>query len=171
MSISKASLSDVPVLNKLINSAYRGEESKKGWTTEENILGGIRIDEEALTEYFEKAHVNILKYTNEEGIIIGTVNLELRPDDLYLGVFAVSPLAQGKGIGKALLQAAEAFAIENGRKKIAITVISSREELISWYVRNGYVATGQTIVFEEIKGRFGDPKIEDIKLIEMEKWV
>ncbi|RZL38116.1 MAG: GNAT family N-acetyltransferase [Pedobacter sp.] len=169
MSVTKANVQDVPVLNKLINSAYRGAESKKGWTTEAEILGGLRIDEDALKSYFSKGNSCILKYTDKNGIISGTVYLELKKPELYLGMFAVSPMVQGKGIGKLLLAEAEVLALKNSCDRIAITVISSRTELIEWYERNGYISTGTSIAFEEISGRFGEPKQTDIRLIAMEK--
>ncbi|MBC6110882.1 GNAT family N-acetyltransferase [Pedobacter fastidiosus] len=169
MSISRANSTDVPFLHKLINSAYRGDESKKGWTTEAEILGGIRIDEQTLKNYFDKAHIRILKYNDTNGVILGTVYLELKKPEVYLGLFAVSPTLQAKGIGKALLQEAEAYALANGCDRIAISVISSRIELIEWYKRNGYIITGTSIAFEEIEGRFGEPKQNDIVLIGMEK--
>jgi hypothetical protein len=40
--IKKATKKDISALNLLVNSAFRGETSKKGWTTEEHLLGGIR---------------------------------------------------------------------------------------------------------------------------------
>lgn len=169
MSITKATTADIPALNKLINSAYRGEESKKGWTTEEEILGGIRIDEPGLAGYFKQNNISILKYTDHNGHILGTVNLEVKKPELYLGMFAVSPVSQGKGIGKLLLTEAEAFALKNECSHIAITVISTRIELIAWYERHGYVPTGTSIAFEDISGRFGEPKQASIRLISMKK--
>lgn len=169
MSITKAVLQDVKELNKIINFAYRGDESKKGWTTEAEILGGLRIDEQALQALLSREEITILKYTTEEGEIYGTVNLELKPEQLYLGMLAVSPAAQDKGIGKKLLKAAEEFALSNNLHKITLTVISIRTELINWYKRHGYVPTGNSIAFQEIEGRFGEPKIPQIDLIEMEK--
>ena len=169
MNISRAKLEDVKELEKLINSAYRGEESKKGWTTEAAILGGIRVDEKALTELLEKTKVTILKLSDLDDSILGTVCLEVKLNELYLGMFAVLPLAQGKGMGKSLLMAAEQHALQNNCTKIVISVISSRVELISWYSRHGYVPTGGSIAFDEIEGRFGDPKVAAISLIEMEK--
>ncbi|RYF25193.1 MAG: GNAT family N-acetyltransferase [Flavobacteriales bacterium] len=169
MKITKATREDVKELNKLVNSAYRGEESKKGWTTEAEILGGIRIDEQALALLLAKPRVSILKLSDENGIILGTVCLEVKAHELYLGLFAVSPLEQGNGIGKALLMAAEHHALENACTKIVISVISKRVELIAWYSRHGYVATGSSVAFEEIEGRFGEPKVAAISLIEMEK--
>ena len=43
--ITKATLENVTEITNLVNTAYRGETSKKGWTTEANILEGIRITE------------------------------------------------------------------------------------------------------------------------------
>lgn len=169
MNINKAEHKDVQELNKLINSAYRGDESRKGWTTEAEILDGIRIDEGALKTLLTTPVVSVLKCSNESGEILGTVCLELKKELVYLGMFAVAPVAQDNGIGKALLKAAEEFTLANNFNKIVISVISSRTELIDWYKRHGYVATGSSIAFEEIENRFGDPKVPVIRLIEMEK--
>ncbi|RYG17866.1 MAG: GNAT family N-acetyltransferase [Chitinophagaceae bacterium] len=169
MNINRAQLKDIKELETLVNSAYRGEDSKKGWTTEAEILGGIRVDEEALKILVEKPKVTILKLNDINDQIIGTVCLEIKSQELYLGMFAVSPLEQGKGIGKALLVAAENHALQNNCKKIVISVISTRVELIEWYRRHGYVSTGNSIAFDEIEGRFGEPKVAAISLIEMEK--
>ncbi len=169
MTISRATLEDVTELNKLVNSAYRGEESKKGWTTEAEILDGIRIDEQALNALLAGSVATILKNSDRNGKILGTVCLEIKSHALYLGMFAVSPASQGLGIGKSLLHAAESFAFENNCARIIISVISTRMELIDWYKRHGYVATGGSIAFDEIQGRFGVPKVSAIRLIEMEK--
>ncbi|MBB6499186.1 GNAT family N-acetyltransferase [Pedobacter cryoconitis] len=169
MPITKATPADIPALNILVNSAYRGEESKKGWTTEADLLGGIRIDEEMLHENFSNETVSILKYTDDEGQILGSVYLEIKADELYLGMFSVSPVLQNKGIGKALLEEAEVFAKEWNCRKITMTVIRARKELISWYERRGYTFTGEIQPFAGV-GRFGEPK-QELELIVMEKAV
>ncbi|TDO20925.1 GNAT family N-acetyltransferase [Pedobacter duraquae] len=169
MKIARANFEDVTELNRLVNSAYRGEESKTGWTTEAEILDGIRIDEQAVVMLLGKSGVTILKTSDVDGKILGTVCLEVKPNGLYLGMFAVSPDSQGLGIGKSLLSAADRFALENSCGSIIISVISTRIELIDWYKRQGFVSTGSSIAFDEIEGRFGDPKVADIRLIEMEK--
>lgn len=169
MTISHAISEDIKELNKLVNSAYRGEESRKGWTTEAEILDGIRIDEAALEVLLTRPEIVVLKCMDINGQILGTVCLEVKGHQLYLGMFAVSPQFQDNGIGKALLKTAEKYAIENKCDRIVISVISTRKELISWYERHGYVATGGSIAFEEIEGRFGDPKVPAISLIEMQK--
>ena len=139
--ISKATLEDVSSLNKLINSAYRGESSKKGWTTEANLLEGKRTTENELTEILQDKKNTILKFT-ENSKIIGCVLLIEKEHQLYLGMLTVSPELQNSGIGKKLIQQAEIHAAELGLSKIVMTVISVREELISWYKRNGYADTG-----------------------------
>lgn len=100
MHISAANMEDIPVLAKLVNSAYRGESSKKGWTTEADLLDGIRTDEESLKEIFRKPGAVILKYTTANGIIAGTVYLQKQGQKLYLGMLTVSPEIQTQGIGK-----------------------------------------------------------------------
>lgn len=169
MSITSATVADVPQLNVLVNSAYRGEESKKGWTTEADLLGGIRIDEETLATYFNKDTIEILKYTDENEQILGSVYLEVKGPKLYLGMFSVSPVLQGKGIGKALLAAAETQARKLNCHTITMSVIRSRTELIEWYERHGYTFTGEIQPFEG-DGIFGDIK-QPIEFIVMEKRV
>jgi ribosomal protein S18 acetylase RimI-like enzyme len=139
--ITKATVEDISTLTQLINSAYRGESSKKGWTTEANLLEGIRTSEQELTEILEDRKNTLLKYT-ENNRIIGSVLLIEKEQQLYLGMLTVSPELQNSGIGKKLLQQAEIHASALGLTKIVMTVISVREELIEWYKRNGYVDTG-----------------------------
>jgi ribosomal protein S18 acetylase RimI-like enzyme len=139
--ITPATLKDVTPLEKLINSAYRGETSKKGWTTEANLLEGKRITLDELTEIIQDKDNTILKYT-ENNQIIGSVLLANKGTKLYLGMLAISPELQNKGLGKKLLQEAEVHASNLGLSKIVMTVISIRGNLIEWYKRHGYVDTG-----------------------------
>jgi ribosomal protein S18 acetylase RimI-like enzyme len=84
-------------------------------------------------------------------------------------MFSVSPYLQAKGIGRELLHGAEAFAKEINCHILTMTVISTRLELISWYERRGFNATGEIKPFHSNK-KFGSPKT-DIELIVMEKVV
>lgn len=150
MCITRATVADIPQIVHLLNTAYRGESSNKGWTTESHLIGGdIRTDEKSVTEVLSMAGSLILKCEDEDSIIIGTVNLQKHQQKIYLGMFAVSPLQQGAGIGKQLLKAAELYAKEAGCKSIYMMVISVRSELIDWYKRHGYIETGQRKPFIE----------------------
>lgn len=140
--ITKATAEDVSGLNQLINSGYRGEYSKKGWTTEANILEGSRTNEAELTEIIAENKNTMLKFT-EDDQIIGCVLLVEKEQQLYLGMLTVSPELQNSGLGKKLLQQAEVHAQALGLPKIVMTVISIREELIAWYKRHGYVDNGE----------------------------
>jgi ribosomal protein S18 acetylase RimI-like enzyme len=148
MNISSASIEDANELVSLINSAYRGESSLKGWTTEAHMLGGIRTDEQDMLRLLNNPHATILKYCNEENEIIGCVFMEKRGNRLYLGMLTVDPDLQAKGIGKQFLSAAEAYAKKNECSSIYMTVISTRYELIAWYERHGYAKTGETRPFD-----------------------
>ena len=167
MSISRATLADVHQINILVNEAYRGDTSRQGWTTEANLLDGLRIDESTLSGYLDDPNVVILKNTNEHKQITGCVYLELRTPKLYLGMFSVSPLLQAKGIGRNLLLAAEEYTQKLNLECITMTVISTRYELINWYERRGYKVTGKTLPFHVDK-KFGIPK-QHLSLIAMEK--
>jgi ribosomal protein S18 acetylase RimI-like enzyme len=148
--INIAHTSDIPYLGALLNSAYRGESSRRGWTTEADIIAGdIRTNDEDLLGIMCVPGSVFLKYQNDKKEIIGCVNLQRQGAKLYLGMFSVSPLLQGGGIGRQILLAAEEYARQLEITLVFMTVISLRTELIDWYKRNGYAETGQRKAFEE----------------------
>ncbi|QXV67322.1 GNAT family N-acetyltransferase [Mucilaginibacter sp. 21P] len=147
MAITPAKSSDIPELVDLINSAYRGEGAKRGWTTEADLIDGTRTDIGSFTEELNDPAVTMLKNTDEDNKITGCVFLQKRGEKLYLGMLTVSPTLQAKGLGKQLLQAAEDFGREHGLKCMTMTVITKREELIAFYERRGYAKTGEVISF------------------------
>ncbi len=166
--VSMATDSDIPELVILINSAYRGESSKKGWTTEADLLDGQRTDQESLRMLLNKPGSVLFKYVNEENSISACVNLQQQAQKLYLGMLTVSPTLQGSGIGKKLLAASEQYAWENKFEAIRMTVISIRQELIAWYERHGYKCTGETQPFPTNDPKFGLPK-QFLEFVVLEK--
>jgi GNAT superfamily N-acetyltransferase len=165
--IEKALISDAAELDKLVNSAYRGESSKQGWTTEADLLDGTRTDAAAIQDVMETPNTTVLKYV-EGSSILGCVELRKDAEKLYLGMLSVTPNLQGKGIGKKLLKAAEAEAKKQNCSIIYMTVISVRKELIDWYVRHGYALTGKTKPFSFNDPRFGQPK-QKLEFVVLEK--
>ena len=155
-----ATTADIPVLITLLNSAYRGEESKQGWTHESDLIAGdVRITEDILADVMSRPDSVLLKYIDEEQKIIGCVNLQKHESRIYLGMFSVSPKLQGGGIGKKLLIASEEYAQYLSCTSIYMHVVSLRSELIDWYKRHGYVETGETKPFTEdgITGKHMQP--------------
>ena len=155
-----ATEADIPALTALMNSAYRGESSTKGWTTEAHLIAGeTRTDENNLTEIIRRPGSVILKYTNEKNKLIGCVNLQKQGSRLYLGMFSVSPEQQGGGIGKKMLLAAEQHALNENCNSIYMHVISVRTDIIEWYMRHGYNDNGERKPFieDELTGKHLQP--------------
>lgn len=169
MKILQATISDIPQLVQLINSAYRGESSRAGWTTEADLLTGIRTDSATLQQEMDQPGVYMLKVVNEEERIDACVFLHHQGDQLYLGMLTVSPVLQNQGIGKVLLQKAEETALQLKCTHICMTVISVRSELIAWYERHGYKATGERKPF--IVGEHIGTPAQPLEFIVMEKWL
>ena len=139
----RAMSADAPALAALVNSAYRGESSKAGWTTEADLLGGQRVDAEGITATIAKAGSVILLH-EQEGAPVACVLLERTGEDCYLGMLTVRPTAQSGRLGRRLLDAAEAWVIEHwSSRTMHMTVIVQRVELIAWYERRGYRRTGE----------------------------
>lgn len=110
LKFSIAQVEDIPQLVKLINSAYRGNEAKAGWTHEADLIeGDLRTDFSNLHHIITTEGSTILKCT-EGNKFTGCVYLQKQGSQMYLGMLTVSPLHQGAGIGKQLLKAAESFA-------------------------------------------------------------
>ena len=168
MIITKATVDDIPALVPLINSAYRGEASKKGWTTEAHLLkGALRTDTPSITELIQQPGAAFFTCVSSGGIISGCVFLQKQERGLYLGMLTVSPDLQAAGIGKQLLAFADQYAIELGCAAIFMSVISLRTELIAWYERHGYHITDERKPFP-VDDRFGVP-VQPLEFVIMEK--
>jgi ribosomal protein S18 acetylase RimI-like enzyme len=165
--ITKAVVEDSPALDKLVNSAYRGDSSRLGWTTEADLLDGTRTDAAAIAELIKTPGITVLKFVDENEIQ-GCVELRNEHGKLYLGMLTVRPYLQGKGLGKKLLKAAEDEAKKQKCTSIFMTVISVRQELIDWYTRHGYQHTGERKPFAFNDPRFGQPKMK-LEFVVLEK--
>ena len=159
LTISPATPADATALEQLINSAYRGESAKQGWTTEADLLDGTRTDAELIRGIIADPNSLLLKAMDDEGIL-GCVELRQEGERLYFGMLTVRPRIQGRGIGKALMAAAEAEALRRNCKAVFMSVLTARPELIAWYVRHGYHDTGKRKPFAFTDPRFGQPKVE-----------
>ncbi len=166
--VAVATVADTAAITNLLNSAYRGESSKQGWTTEAHLIAGnVRTTEKSVKEVIAKSGSVMLKYSDEQQNITGCVNLQQHGDKLYLGMLSVSPHLQGAGIGKQLLKAADEYALQVQCNAVYMTVISVRTELINWYERYGYKDTGERKPFAE-DGESGN-HLQPLEFMVMEK--
>ena len=168
LSMSKAEKQDAGQIAALVNSAYRGESSKQGWTTEADLLTGRRTDTEEILRLISSDDSMFL-LCKAEAELIGSVHLQKQAEQVCLGMLAVSPPLQGRGIGKQLLLAAEQAAQETWAvNKSVMTVISCRNELIAFYERRGYRRTGVSKAFP-VNPELWTPKVADLRLEILEK--
>jgi GNAT superfamily N-acetyltransferase len=160
---SRAERADAPAILALVQSAYRGEASRVGWTTEADYLDGQRIDLAGIIEAIDKPESLVL--TAMSGALLAAcAHIEKRRSECYFGMFAVRPEDQGNGIGKALLQYAEARARQLWRSRsMCMTVIDLRDDLLAWYERRGYRRTGEHAPFPYGDERFGIPRRNDLR--------
>jgi len=142
LTFAKAEPADAQSLVRLINSAYRGESSRRGWTTEADLLDGRRTDAEDILNLIAAADSLIL-LCRQGGELLGSVHLQYQDGQVQIGMLAVNPAQQGRGIGKRLLAAAESQARQSWMvERLLMAVIPCREELIAFYERRGYRRTG-----------------------------
>jgi len=164
-----ATLADSGDLVALVESAYRGDASRAGWTTEADLLDGQRTDGEELAGILEDTDARLLLATRGCELV-GCVLLRREATGAYIGMLAVRPFLQTLGIGKRLLAEAEKRArIEFGAERSRMTVIEQRQDLIGWYVRRGYRVTTRTEPFPYGNPRFGLPRRTDLRFVVLEK--
>lgn len=160
---------DVDALLALVESAYRGDASRAGWTTEADLLDGQRIDAQGLAETLGQADGRVVLAEDADGLL-GCAHVERHDAHAYFGMFSVRPILQGGGIGHALLAECERIAREEWRSPaMRMTVISVRDELVAWYERRGYRRTGEYKPFPYGDERFGIPKRGDLCFEWLEK--
>jgi ribosomal protein S18 acetylase RimI-like enzyme len=156
-----AELNDAEDICTLVNSVYRGENSKKGWTTEAYMLDGIRIDIPGVKKITGKKD-NVIILVFDEGQLIGCVHLEQKENRCHLGMLSVDVNYQDKGIGKRIMGYSEEFAKNEWKCSIMeMKVIGKRKELIDFYIRRGYKITGESEPFL-LNTHFGEPKSSDL---------
>jgi GNAT superfamily N-acetyltransferase len=164
-----ATADDIPALVVLVTSAYRGEVSRQGWTTEADILGGNRIDPDVLRGDIERPRSLVL-IGSRDGTMLGCAHVCDEDGAGYFGMFAVRPDLQNAQVGRAILAEAERIVRDEWKlPTMRMTVIDVREELISWYERRGYLRTGVKKPFPATDPRFGQPQRDDLRFELLEK--
>lgn len=169
LSFRAATAADVDALVMLVTSAYRGDASRQGWTTEADILDGNRIDPAVLRHDIERDGSRVI-LAERAGETLACAHVAEENGAGYFGMFSVRPELQGAGIGKHLLAEAERVVREEwALPAMRMTVIDVRNELIAWYERRGYRRTGIYKAFPYGDERYGIPKRADLRFEVLEK--
>lgn len=164
-----ATLSDVADLVALIESAYRGEVSRAGWTTEADLLDGQRTDEREMAQIVRGPRSRV-RMAEQAGRLVACVRIDDAGDAGYIGMVSVQPALQAGGIGRILLAEAERIIREELRiSRARMTVIAQRDTLIAWYTRRGYTVTGKREPFPYHDPRAGTPRRADLVFEVLEK--
>ena len=167
LSFHIANPNDATAIVALVNSAYRGDFSRHGWTTEADFLEGRRTEEQQVLALMKDEHY-LFVIAKQQHILQATILLEHKQNTVHLGMLAVNPLQQNQGIGKALLNAAEQIAKKTWQNHcFKLSVLTCRPELIAFYQRRGYQRTGiKELLFSS---HLWTEKVPDLYLEELEK--
>jgi ribosomal protein S18 acetylase RimI-like enzyme len=168
VTIRKATVNDIPAIVNLVQSVYRGDNSRQGWTTEADLLDGPRTDPQMVSDFIaDPASVMLVAF--KDGQLAASVLLQKKSDHAYLGMLSVDVRAQNLKLGRWMMDECAAFIRAEWKlAEIRISVIDSRHELIEWYERRGFKRSGRGSEFSS-DPRFGIPKVAGIKFIEMVK--
>lgn len=164
-----ATATDLDAIAALVTSAYRGDSSRAGWTTEADFLDGNRIDREVLRADIERPGSRVL-LAERNGELLACAHVSEEDAAGYFGMFSVVPGLQGGGIGKQVLAECERIARDEWRlPAMRMTVIDIRDTLIAFYERRGYRRTGILKPFPYGDERFGLPRRDDLRFEVLEK--
>jgi GNAT superfamily N-acetyltransferase len=172
MLLSPAVETEYAAIIDLVNLAFRGTGPSASWNIEADIIAGQRLNESLLREDLAaKPKAHLLTYRDDpSGPLLGTVFLDPQMDgSWYLGLLTVQPDLQNRKLGRALLAVAEDYAKARGASRIRMTVVNTRDTLIAWYERRGYVLTGETKPFPYGDERFGKPLRDDLHFVVLQK--
>jgi len=166
-----ATTHDVAPIVELVTSAYRGDTSRIGWTTEADLLDGGRIDPQLLLNDITRPYsLTLLAEHYGTGELIACAHLAEENGTGYFGMFAVRPQYQGNGVGKQVLAEAERIIQSDWQlPTIRMAVIDLRDELVAFYQRRGYRRTGKHQPFPYGDTRFGIPRRADLRFELLEK--
>ncbi|HEX7606861.1 MAG TPA: GNAT family N-acetyltransferase [Usitatibacter sp.] len=163
----RALASDAAAIVEVVNAANSGANRASGWTHEADLFEGPRIDVAEVLEHLAvPGSTFVLCLEGEE--LVGCAYLKEIRSAAYMGLLAVRPLLQARGIGSALIAECERVAREAWQcPAILIGVMTShRPELTAFYERRGYERTGR---FKRLERKQLRPKVAGLSPEWMEK--
>jgi ribosomal protein S18 acetylase RimI-like enzyme len=128
VSMRPATTADVPRLSELVRGAYSHYVER---------LGGP--PRPMTDDYAEVVRTQRVVVAERGGEIVGLVVLGVGDEGFLVDNVAVDPSHQGMGVGRALLEHAEAAALEAGFESIYLYTHERMVENLALYSRIGYV--------------------------------
>jgi hypothetical protein len=101
--VSIATDADLDAVAALVNSGFRGDSSRAGWTTEADFLGGQRTDPALLRAELAAAPEAVLLLLRDApgGELLASVWLDPEEADVWhLGMLTVRPDLQARQLGR-----------------------------------------------------------------------
>jgi len=130
ITLRAADANDVPRIVSLLNAAF---------AMERDFIDKDRTSPPEIARYMTTGTFLVV---DDAGALASCMYLEQRHDRLYLGMLAVSPTQQGRGLGRQMMSAAERHAVALGCRAIDIRIVNLRTELPPFYRRLGFVDDG-----------------------------
>ena len=199
--LRQADIEDIDALEQLLNRCYRQTEGWTNEAdlvggiriTQDELASTIANPKHYLFVYPQTTTGE--RDGEETGELLGCIGIDMKINaganqssydkSAYIGMFAVHPELQGQGVGNVILQAAETFAgrhLQSDKQatdsqatdkkpaRLTMSILSHRPELLSYYQRRGYQLNGNKMPFPN-DGNNGEPKRQDLELLELEKMV
>jgi ribosomal protein S18 acetylase RimI-like enzyme len=157
-----ATIDQAPLIQSLITNGFRASDTRANWTGDstrilnETFSIPLSAIETAITSdtgMFMLVFTNTTTTTtisSQEEEIVGCFNLAQKSaSKASIAWFVIAHNFQQVGVGRRVLAYAEKYArtIMSDVEVLELNALSSREELISWYERCGYVRTGLVVAF------------------------
>lgn len=165
-----ASADDASALQRLIQAAFRAEDSRQGWVADTALNARFTIDIAHIAKTITEPDSDFLIASNKAGDIVATIAVSKRdPDHARIFMLAVDQRWQQGGLGRQVLAYAEQYCQRTwGVTRLGLDALSTRQELISWYLRRGYLKTGEMKPFP--RDAYSDLDLpEDLVFVQFEK--
>jgi predicted N-acetyltransferase YhbS len=132
-----ADAADVPRIVSLLNAAF---------AMERDFIDKDRTSAPEIARYMTTGTFFVVD--GDASGLASCMYLEQRSDRLYLGMLAVNPSQQGRGLGKQMITAAERHAASLGCRALDIRIVDLRTELPPFYRALGFVDNGTEPLIE-----------------------
>lgn len=128
--LRRAGDEDVRAITDLVRAAYEPYR---------DLIGRTPIP--MLADYGRVVGEHEVWVLDRDGEIVGLIELELRPDHLWVENLAIAPGWQRRGLGRRLLAHAEEQARRHGRSTLGLLTNERYVDNIAMYTRYGYRET------------------------------